>query len=258
MTCFHALYALGAALCWGLCRIMRSRCRRDTRTQQRFLAAKGPGGRPSQTTQRQQRTIREKSAPSSLGPVRDEHAIIDAAKFNNLQKLQGLILQNPALVNCQPAGRWSALHHAAHKGNAASVRFLLEHGASTSLPNRDGLTPLELALPCVFELLLAPTLASNQAPGLSQPSTSHVCLNEETIQRLPLIEFQCSYDVPNKGGDLESNQCQICLDEFTHGDRLRGLPCAHFFHACCVDEWLRGKSSTCPTCRTAVQPSGNA
>lgn len=211
-----------------------------------------------QTTQREQSIIGERSILHSSVTARDEHAIIDAAKFNNFHKLQALILQNPALVNCQPAGRWSALHHAAHKGNAASVRFLLDHGASTSLRNRNGLTPLELALPCVFELLLEPTLAANQASDLSKSSTSHVCLNEETIKSLPLIEFQCSLDAPNQDGDVEANQCHVCLEEFSHGDQLRALPCAHFFHPGCVDEWLRGKSGTCPTCRTVVQPSKNA
>ncbi|XP_035005866.2 E3 ubiquitin-protein ligase ZSWIM2 [Hippoglossus stenolepis] len=43
----------------------------------------------------------------------------------------------------------------------------------------------------------------------------------------------------------EGQQCRICLQSFTLGQRVRTLPCHHKFHADCVDEILR-KSNSCP------------
>jgi hypothetical protein len=55
------------------------------------------------------------------------------------------------------------------------------------------------------------------------------------------------------------DQCVICLEIFQDGDRVRALPCQHFFHIGCIDKWLvsAGSSSSyldcftsgCPTCQ---------
>ncbi|VDD81330.1 unnamed protein product [Mesocestoides corti] len=41
--------------------------------------------------------------------------------------------------------------------------------------------------------------------------------------------------------------------EFEPGDRVRHLPCRHFFHVQCIDTWLR-TADNCPTCRGKVVP----
>ena len=45
--------------------------------------------------------------------------------------------------------------------------------------------------------------------------------------------------------------CAVCLDSCTRQQRQRVLPCAHKFHAACVDRWL-SNHDTCPTCRSQV------
>ena len=45
--------------------------------------------------------------------------------------------------------------------------------------------------------------------------------------------------------------CIFCQDEYAEGDSVRTLPCAHAFHAACVDEWLRANDS-CPMCKRPV------
>lgn len=50
--------------------------------------------------------------------------------------------------------------------------------------------------------------------------------------------------------------CVICLENFTDGEKLRVLPCNHFFHPGCIDHWLLGTysdyecvTSGCPMCK---------
>lgn len=48
------------------------------------------------------------------------------------------------------------------------------------------------------------------------------------------------------------NICAICLSECHPKDILKILPeCDHFFHAKCIDEWLRIKIE-CPVCRNST------
>eukprot|EP00930_Biecheleria_cincta_P071204 TRINITY_DN58724_c0_g1_i1.p1 TRINITY_DN58724_c0_g1~~TRINITY_DN58724_c0_g1_i1.p1 ORF type:complete len:235 (+),score=41.39 TRINITY_DN58724_c0_g1_i1:67-771(+) len=43
-------------------------------------------------------------------------------------------------------------------------------------------------------------------------------------------------------------KCTVCLDNFTHGDELRMLPCTHRYHRKCIDKWL-ARSPACPVCK---------
>lgn len=57
-----------------------------------------------------------------------------------------------------------------------------------------------------------------------------------------------------KGGDAV---CVICGEQLLEGEtsrELRQLPCAHTFHANCVDPWLTQQDRSCPTCRAVVEP----
>ncbi|RLM69116.1 putative RING zinc finger domain superfamily protein [Panicum miliaceum] len=49
--------------------------------------------------------------------------------------------------------------------------------------------------------------------------------------------------------------CAVCLADFDDGEAVRVLPeCMHYFHAECIDTWLRG-STSCPMCRAETTPT---
>ncbi|KAF9356411.1 E3 ubiquitin-protein ligase rnf13 [Mortierella sp. AD094] len=50
--------------------------------------------------------------------------------------------------------------------------------------------------------------------------------------------------------------CAICLEEYEVGERLRELPCKHFFHAQCIDPWFKDVHSICPVCKRDYSPAG--
>jgi hypothetical protein len=70
----------------------------------------------------------------------------------------------------------------------------------------------------------------------------------------------CTVDVErgNEGmiarGTLESHllECPICLTDFSEGEICRQLPCDHFFHKTCIDQWFQ-VSILCPMCKRNIQ-----
>lgn len=42
--------------------------------------------------------------------------------------------------------------------------------------------------------------------------------------------------------------CSICLNSFSNDDNITCLPCNHYYHTTCINEWFK-RSNTCPKCR---------
>lgn len=45
--------------------------------------------------------------------------------------------------------------------------------------------------------------------------------------------------------------CSICLCDVEDAESIKELSCGHFYHAPCLDSWLKVKDS-CPACRQPV------
>ena len=52
--------------------------------------------------------------------------------------------------------------------------------------------------------------------------------------------------------DNEKKICSICLEDFKNGDKVTYLPCIHFFHTYCVNNWLKSQNS-CPICKFKLE-----
>ena len=70
-------------------------------------------------------------------------------------------------------------------------------------------------------------------------------LDAATIEKYPKTQLGESGRLPKP----TDNTCSICLCEYQPKETLRSLPeCNHYFHANCIDGWLR-MNATCPLCR---------
>ncbi|KAJ8470976.1 hypothetical protein OPV22_025319 [Ensete ventricosum] len=92
---------------------------------------------------------------------------------------------------------------------------------------------------CLLELGPDGLWHDRQKPGLD-PSA---------IAALPSFAYRRGAD-----GRSGSEECCVCLSVVEEGEVVRVLPsCDHWFHAACVDLWLRGHP-TCPLCRADAAP----
>ncbi|KAM3711868.1 hypothetical protein ACB098_01G141300 [Castanea mollissima] len=76
-------------------------------------------------------------------------------------------------------------------------------------------------------------------------------LDGPTIESYPKILLGESKRLPKPNDNI----CPICLSEYQAKETLRSIPeCNHYFHANCIDEWLK-MNATCPLCRNSPDQS---
>jgi hypothetical protein len=68
-------------------------------------------------------------------------------------------------------------------------------------------------------------------------------LARSDIEQLPSYRYK-----PENAHESDQTTCVVCMCDFEAKQNLRVLPCAHEFHARCVDKWLK-TNRTCPICR---------
>nr|UMO78280.1 Ring finger protein [Pandoravirus belohorizontensis] len=78
-------------------------------------------------------------------------------------------------------------------------------------------------------------------------SLDQVCASAPTPRRV-LPDLPAHRHCTGQHGE---GACAVCLDDFSDGDWVRALPCAHTYHAPCIDRWLVDHDA-CPCCRAAV------
>ncbi|KAK4435471.1 putative RING-H2 finger protein ATL21B [Sesamum alatum] len=92
-----------------------------------------------------------------------------------------------------------------------------------------------------------PIAVSDQRPTIRSTSG----LDQPTIESYPTTVLGESRRLP----EPSEGTCPICLSDYQPKERLRSLPeCNHYFHADCIDEWLK-LNGTCPLCRNSPESS---
>ena len=86
------------------------------------------------------------------------------------------------------------------------------------------------------------------------PSLRSELLTEPEVLRLPIYEYktQSSTDGTDAEQGCQQTSCAICLEEFEEGEKLRQLPCQHYFHTDCIVPWLTERQPCCPLCKQDV------
>lgn len=76
---------------------------------------------------------------------------------------------------------------------------------------------------------------------------------QSVIDTLPVHRYGAAFlGREDEGGSNDSLlKCLVCQCQYEDGERLRELPCGHFFHVECVDQWLHNKD-ICPYCRQSI------
>ncbi|XP_057947956.1 RING-H2 finger protein ATL40-like [Malania oleifera] len=90
--------------------------------------------------------------------------------------------------------------------------------------------------------------AAQSELGLSEGTSTG--LDRLVMDSLPVFIYGMSHELDRD----EGTECPVCLGAIVEGAKVRLLPsCKHLFHVECIDMWLSSQT-TCPICRTPVQP----
>jgi len=125
------------------------------------------------------------------------------AKVRDWQGVRAFAETDPRIVNCQPSGRWPALHQAIYNKHAETVAFLVAHKADPLLKNRDGKTAVDLAAgkPDLLATLTGTTYA---APPAASPYVHVPSLPAEAVQH-KFLDYAKVYDWTNVKLEVEKS-----------------------------------------------------
>ncbi|KAK9841909.1 hypothetical protein WJX84_009073 [Apatococcus fuscideae] len=166
---------------------------------------------------------------------------------------QALVLLEDCLDNVQLAG---AALQSAHAAGAAAGGDI----CSISQTVADADARAEEVSALARQLLLLMRSQIVLASGTGDDSGRLVSRYHEHLPGLMPSELDSMPTLlcPPDHALLETpDKCSICLSLFQAQDRLRLLPCAHFHHQACVDEWLLTRA-TCPLCNQSARPQPQA
>uniref|UniRef100_A0A1J3J8S8 RING-type E3 ubiquitin transferase n=1 Tax=Noccaea caerulescens TaxID=107243 RepID=A0A1J3J8S8_NOCCA len=88
-----------------------------------------------------------------------------------------------------------------------------------------------------FDAVVSRMLDNDEYGVVGSPPAS-----KSAVDRLPVVKI--TSEELSKGNMV----CAICKDEIVAEERIKTLPCRHYYHGECIVPWL-GMRNTCPVCR---------
>jgi len=89
---------------------------------------------------------RKKSTGRKSSQEKTDDTLYDAITHENIANVKDILAMQTVDVNAYRDFGWTILHHACLIGNTEIIRLLLEAGANPALSNRQGISPLRLAV----------------------------------------------------------------------------------------------------------------
>lgn len=73
-----------------------------------------------------------------------------------------------------------------------------------------------------------------------------------TIKRgVASVDVYPSYKYTGAPLPEDKKTCAICLSDYELGEDIKTIPCMHFYHKSCIDEWMV-RSCVCPICKSKI------
>lgn len=159
----------------------------------------------------------------------------------NTEQNQILLAQRLGLIQHLPLVSWKSKQQVTNNTNSTLVILPIPN-TSSSQNNQDE------------------SQNETQNSGQNQPSgsTSQSTSNNDTpppYEKKDIFSSDLTASLENDKSSSDTDksdcECTICMDEFEEGQNIRYLPCMHYYHQACIDDWLL-RSFTCPRCMESV------
>lgn len=106
---------------------------------------------------------------------------------------------------------------------------------------------------CVFVAVLIYGLVNGWFDEMLHGASPETINNIETVAFDPSLFAQEGVPDDNR----PAPECCVCTELFDANRPIKRTPCQHFFHADCLENWLK-RSKTCPLCRSDLEESTSA
>jgi len=141
--------------------------------------------------------------------------------------------------------------HHGHHGHHGHVRPSTANQASQSRESR-GINALRL----LAEMQNQPQQSGGgsqqqQQRRQQQPKKTGKPATKQQIERLPIRKIDLEFLKEKSLTTEDYTKCSICIGEYQNEEEVRTLPCLHYFHKECIDQWLQ-KNRVCPICKTSI------
>jgi len=101
-----------------------------------------------------------------------------------------------------------------------------------------------------------PTVTYHEDVSPQNPANEHRSCSSIQTARWKWTPYQCLPHANLKTiqgreqrgcAGFGEKSCAVCTEDLTEGSQVRRLPCGHCFHPVCIESWLLGFATTCPS-----------
>ncbi|KUF96043.1 Cell 5A endo-1 [Phytophthora nicotianae] len=184
------------------------------------------------------------SLPTSRGSVCEEPAVdVDAVESDN--KLFSLVRRHLNLLGTTSTSATDEAVDNAAEGQS-KLRFLSLLRRINELRSQQ----VDVSYRNIFSLYLSSLIFLFDCCRLRAGMPSHTADHCASDVQVPNPRTRRGKP-RGRGQRVNNTVCAVCCDEFEAEEEVRALPCLHFYHRECIDQWLMCHRQ-CPICKHVV------